>query len=654
MCRSRKLQISAHTSRPIRMPFWAPIWQTGAMFYTGQGNYNFITITTDLDSSFIFTPDGSKHYIGEFFSQSCTATNATCPSSLGSASSAYPATDASGWVGYGNGVRDSSGNSYTFSGTNNTTETIADATGQNTITKTSTGWTDTMNRSLPGSLSGPGFLPFPADSAPVSTSLVPGLSVNVDSNCPSSASGERKWTVPASQSYAGGSNGTVSYYFCFRTYDYQTAFNVAGLYAATSASACSGDEASSTSPSGRGQAQLLASIVLPDGLSYTFDYDQYLSLKSLGLPSGGSIAYVWQNVPFQTCKNNTPLSRALETRTVNPGDQQPSSTTTYQWPTNNPTSADWSPTFPLYSIATDSAGNDTEYTIGGPDDANNGFYTNVVTKEVLYQGCGPHNPRCTSPGSLLRSSSYTLLPATSGGAALGTGGNPLTGTQSTMRSAIETHLGASSSEVISKQVNTYVPGYSTCTFHIYPAIYPGQPESGVNVAATSSAPSIASANVNNCYTLNQVASTAHYDNGIAGSGSVGSLLKTESTSWAWQSSSTVLAANQLNLVNQKSVSDSRGNWAAESDICYDAAGDQTSIQRFLAQPSSRSCATPPSGSLVTRTAYNTQGVGYKHHRPYRATSRRSLISPATVPFLRLSHSRMGQTMPTSMTATPGK
>jgi len=48
--------------------------------------------------------------------------------------------------------------------------------------------------------------------------------------------------------------------------------------------------------------QVESSLTLPNGSSYTFAYDSYGSLISIGLPTGGVIDYTWQNFP---CGENT-------------------------------------------------------------------------------------------------------------------------------------------------------------------------------------------------------------------------------------------------------------------------------------------------------------------------------------------------------------
>ena len=307
---------------------------------------------------------------------------------------------------------------------------------------------------------------------------MPGLDVPVSSTpCSQYATnliGARLLQIPASQSWSGHTD--ENYYMCYSTYSYATNFNVGGIYQPVVINgvtiSCNVIDASSTSQSGRGPATLLSAVILPDGNAYTFTYDPYLSLSRLGLPTGGSISYTWQNIPFKGCSYSNPISRALQTRKVNPGNGQPIITTQYQWPNPVPTNAGWSPTFPIYSVATDSNGNDTEYTIDE-------YFT--INEVDYYQGCSRHDANCGgSPGTLLRSVAYTRQQYLSGGAAFGTGGNPAGDILSTPPLMHElqamTTDTAAGGQIVSKTTTSYASGYGTCQQYFYPVTTPGGTE----------------------------------------------------------------------------------------------------------------------------------------------------------------------------------
>src|SRR5262249_50568079 len=48
----------------------------------------------------------------------------------------------------------------------------------------------------------------------------------------------------------------------------------------------------------------------------TLNYDSYLSLTDIGLPSGGTIHYDWETISLIPCEDSTTVSRAVSTRTV--------------------------------------------------------------------------------------------------------------------------------------------------------------------------------------------------------------------------------------------------------------------------------------------------------------------------------------------------
>jgi YD repeat-containing protein len=449
--------------------------------------------------------------------------------------------------------------------------------------------------------------------------LIPGTPASsVPSECPSGTSAARIWTVPGSDSYG---SGTATYYLCFTYLNYQTAFDLSSVLPSQVNGSISAVEASQSL---FGQALMLTAIVLPDGNSYTFAYDQYLSLTTLGLPSGATITYTWQNVvfyPYPTVNHPTvnswagivtPISRALLQRTVTPGDGQPAITTTYHWYITSNSADSGSANgvqFPAYSVVTDSNGNDTEYTLGGTDDAGNSWGGYVTTAVAWYSGCSPHHAGCSGGGTLTKSQTYVLAAIASGGAQYNSPAfiPQLYTISPTKIIQTTTHLPGTGGTQLSRVTNTIVPGYGTCSVAAYPAYN------------TSSEP-LQYQSYNSCYATSQVQSTATYDFGSPGSGSPGPLLKTDYTTYVWQPSlpssfpsglstysgnSTYLSADLINLVNQEQTRDGSGNWAKQINFNYDqspspsgAKGNLTAISRFV-----------NSGSAVqTQMQFNTNGV----------------------------------------------
>src|ERR1700694_1176094 len=63
-----------------------------------------------------------------------------------------------------------------------------------------------------------------------------------------------------------------------------------------------------------------SSIVLPDGSSWSLDFDVYGNITTLIYPTGGSVSYEWQEVSnLNSCSEGTNVSRAVRTRTVTDG-----------------------------------------------------------------------------------------------------------------------------------------------------------------------------------------------------------------------------------------------------------------------------------------------------------------------------------------------
>src|SRR6185437_10212478 len=103
---------------------------------------------------------------------------------------------------------------------------------------------------------------------------------------------------------------------------------------------------------------LIASIVLPDGSSWTFNYDLYGNPVYISLPLGGSISYQWATIAFPVLGTFTPVSRAVTQRTITDNNGH-SYVWKYQWlvSQNNPTGANGTFT----NVVTDPLGNDTTH-----------------------------------------------------------------------------------------------------------------------------------------------------------------------------------------------------------------------------------------------------------------------------------------------------
>ena len=549
--------------------------------------YNEYTVTTNFYGQYVLEASGAKHYVGDYETQSCTAVggNAQCPTVYNNYGATYPATDGTNWTP----GRDPNGITYGIVNNNKTTET--DTNGNQVVTSP-TGWTDTIGRSVPGSQSGPGagYQPF---VSPVTVPGVPGSS----SSCPSGTSSARQWVVPAHDS------SSQTYYLCYSNFSYQTAFNVS---AALNSPIYAVAETSSTSQ-GYSPALLLSAVVLPNGTSYTFSYDQYLSLTKVTLPTGGSLVYTWQNIPFYGYSGSaTPVSRAVKTRTLNPGNGQPSETWTYHWyvtfsyTTLGGVSVP-SVQYPVWAVVTDPAGNDEEHQLGGADDSGTMFSQLVETKVQNYVGCGPHDTASDktclpTSGTLLKTASYVLSPLRSN---YGTGGANAQ-TPSALNdplykpTIVTTTVAASGGSLVSKRVVTPTPNYGSCQTYYNLNL---QPQSGV----TNPPPSTQT--ITPCYTTSQTQSTAYYD---FGKSSPGALLKTDTTNYQWQTSSSYLNANLINLVSSTVTTTASGATAAQTTYAYDE--NNGSPQGALGNLTSVTRTNNVGSSPKVQTVYNTQGM----------------------------------------------
>jgi RHS repeat-associated protein len=224
------------------------------------------------------------------------------------------AIDATGIVlaGSGGPVIGPDGVQYAGSENNSTNITSTDPNG-NQIIQSSTGWTDTLGRVIPGSV--------PTDGTYGNFNynvLTPGAP-STTANCPSGTASARAWNLPA----FNGSTAVVK--LCYADYAYQTSFNNPGVIEAS------------------GTYRLLKAVVLPNLTMWQFTYNSFLDLTSVSFPTGGSLTYGWQT-------NSIHTSRQLASRALNANDGTGNHTWTYQWRVviNN-----------LYrNIVTDPAGND--------------------------------------------------------------------------------------------------------------------------------------------------------------------------------------------------------------------------------------------------------------------------------------------------------
>ena len=560
---------------------------------TGGGEpYDQYTITTTNNGFYAITGDGSKHYVGDIVYLRCQAQGSgSCPSIPNAYGNQYPATDATGYlpisIGFPgsttNEVKDPNGVDYKAVVTNPQLPTFSAQTTQtdrngNLITINNNGWTDTVGRAIPGSYSGPGGVPGDEAVASAPSEPIPGtpLAQGQVGNCPSGTAAARDWAVPAHD------GSTQHYYLCYQNFAYQTAFNLDQVLNTT---LYEGVYEASSSNANNEPALLLTAVVLPNSTSYTFSYDQYLSLTQINLPTGGSIAYTWQNIAFDPFNGTRPISRAIETRTLTPGNGQPAETWTYHWlityaAGNNGTSYI---SYPMWHIVTDPAGNDVEHQLNREQEQ----------QTVYYSGCGPHdtasNRTCSGSGVTLKTLSYAYTEYDSGGYTFGTPASIGPGLTDPLFRATTTTTtlptSTSGQSLVSQEVIALTPKYGTCDQ--YYGYNGSQPEYQV---------------VTPCYSVNQNQSVTEYD---YGSNSFGSVLREDSYQYLWQDTSlgaSYIAANLLNPLESHSVvTPTNGSPWSVTTFGYDE--NNGSPQGALGNLTSTTTAAGKS-----QTVYNLQGM----------------------------------------------
>jgi RHS repeat-associated protein len=302
---------------------WTPVRaNTGAQIVSSM-DWRLQTTAT-LDPSFnqsLISPDGNSHLMG---------------GSDSSGTPVYPAysLDATGLqltgaVGSTPTLTLPNGTRYSFvagAGTNLTSgiqpTSVTDANG-NQITLSTSGWTDTLGRLIPGSGNG----------SPSTVPIQPGVPTTDLSNCPSGTVSASIWNVP------GPAGGTRTFKFCNSNLTLQTFFNP--------------NPGTIPTDYGPGATPLLTAIVLPDLTMWTLGFDSYGDVVRLGLPTGGSISYTYTNRPIACGSDWTNVSRWVTSRTVDANDGTGGHTWTYTYTNTGVT-------------VTDPAGNDAAHTIASP------------------------------------------------------------------------------------------------------------------------------------------------------------------------------------------------------------------------------------------------------------------------------------------------
>jgi RHS repeat-associated protein len=253
-------------------------------------------------------------------------------------------------------------------------------------------------------------------------------------------------------------------------------------------------------------ASVIVTLILPNNTKWTFSYNSYGDVTSIGLPNGGSITYTWKTIPLPNCNgSDAKVSRAVASRTVFDGTN--SYTWKYTWGTYSGST--------VTNVVTDPLGNDVVHiftSLGGPS------------------SCTPYEAATKS---------YTGL-STNGG---------------TLLKEVDTtySYGGPGCDNSPCGIGNVVPTIIQTTD------YPN----GVVAAVTKSYDSGYGANEP---IFGNVTTESDYD---WGNGTKGSLLRQTTTSYQFQSNSNYLTGNLLDLPASIVVSNAAGYKCSETDYTYD-------------------------------------------------------------------------------------
>jgi len=460
----------------------------------------------------------------------------------------------------------------------------------NTITTSLTGWTDSVGRIIPGSYSGPGsgvqsLSNPPYNGGPLEDDPFPGVQSADLSECASGSTAARTWDVP------GANDSTVTYIFCYSPQTAVTSFGISTItgYAATVL------EAQHTS------GLLLTEIVLPNKTTtYKFAYDSFLELKTVTLPSGGTISYQWTTIPWDNSSLSQPVVRAISSRTVNP-IQGAAATWNYTWQTASATQSNRPGNVTVTVNVVKPDGNDEIHQTMSP-------ILGGGSSVKYYQGHSPMNP-AGGGGTLIRTVATTNeiistpifeplnpLPAKSNGS------QPVAQYQDPW-SFQDLYVGRPTSQTI-----TEVNGLTAKTvFTPVPAATIAYENYGENRIWSRDAQRLNGQSP--AIQFGQIATTADYDYGVS-VGVPGPLLRSTTTTYKWNDGSSsagiYLSANLLDLPSSVVTNDGAGHWAGEIDYLYDenngspagGHGNLTTTARYVTQ----------AAKVSSHTAYNGQGM----------------------------------------------
>jgi RHS repeat-associated protein len=463
-----------------------------------------------------------------------------------------------------NGIRYTPAPSSAYPGANGFNQTDPDG---NTITTSSSGWTDSIGRQIPGSYTGPG------DGHTTRSTVgdpIPGTVSNDLSGCSPGATAARVWNVP------GPNAGTSTYILCFTSQTAATAFVSPNSQPAV-------DSVYSIEPGGQGQGSylLLTQLVLPNNTSYKFTYDSWLELESITLPTGGSITYGWTTNAWASADVSHQQTRTVQSRTVKNTDGT-SHTWTYAFSAAAPGAA-LPGTQYATAVITDPNGNDEEHDFSNAP-------TSLMPTETVnsYSGTGTSRTLLKTITStreqLFNPIIYPSVPGANNGGRI-----PLLGP---VVSESTTWPG---SNLVSQTTYTIAPSTGNYTYYDFNENTGGPFGPHAYNAQTCSS----------CWSTfqPQVVSESDY-----GTGQPGQLLRQTNTQYQWQQNPSYLSANLLTIPASVKTLNGAGTQVAETDYAYDESGYVANSGTFAGSLTTVSNWLNTGSSVVSHTSYNNNGM----------------------------------------------
>jgi RHS repeat-associated protein len=337
--------------------------------------------------------------------------------------------------------------------------------------------------------------------------------------------------------------------------------------------------------------QLLQSIILPNGTSWSFNYNSYLDLSQITFPTGGTLSYTWATQRLCPVGSPTYMSRWVASRALNANDGTGIHTWTYGW--------NFSSSYLQAVTVTDPVGNDTVHTLGSPT----GSCSIYETETKVYQGS-------SATGTLLKTTDITY-----------------TGTSNPWDEYTQNWT---SINVVPTQITTTWPnGKVRQTQKVY--------DSGNTFSFYDPSTGISS---NYPLVYGSLLQDTENDYGL---NSPGPVLRKTVTTYKWIDDTTGTYKN-LNLIAYPSsvtIQDGIGNQQAQTLFTYDGSslvasgittqrdanpptgttrGNLTSVSRWLNKTISGTTITPTSSNIVSSNVYYDTGTVYQSTDPLGHTT----------------------------------